>query len=451
MWFNPTDVNPTHLAYTCIGGFVVIFSMFSNLAKEKLYIGEVIPATLFGIIVGPSGASIFTPRSWGNVSGKAANDITLEVTRVVLACGVFAIGAELPRGYMIRHWKSLVYTVVPVMAWGWFISAGLIVALFPELTYQSALVISACLTPTDPILAAAVVGGRYSEKNVPSHLRHLLAAESAANDGLAYPFLWLPLYLTLDKTTGEAVRDFICIAILYQVVLGVAIGMALGFIFSVLTKFLEKWKYVGRDSYVIQFLSLALFTIGAVTLMGNDDLLAAFAAGCTVSWDGHFHEQTEETIVFAHILELLLNCAVFVFVGGWIRFPSMNMPEFHITPGRLSAFFFLTLFVRRIPPMLLLYKTIPDIHTWKEALFAGWFGPMGIGAVFISTLALEHLPVPEGHPTTQAELISVVMHPIIAFTILGSIFIRGCLDIALVHARDLKPYCQMVYRSPLSR
>lgn len=42
---------------------------------------------------------------------------------------------------------------------------GLLVAVFPKLTYLSALIISACLTPTDPILAAAIVGGHYADKN----------------------------------------------------------------------------------------------------------------------------------------------------------------------------------------------------------------------------------------------------------------------------------------------
>lgn len=81
-------------------------------------------ATLFGIIIGPSGADIFTPRSWGSTSDEVTNEITLEVTRIVLALGVFAIGVELPKAYMWIHRKSLLLMVVPVMMWGWLISAG---------------------------------------------------------------------------------------------------------------------------------------------------------------------------------------------------------------------------------------------------------------------------------------------------------------------------------------
>ncbi len=83
----------------------------------------------------------------------------------------------------------------------------------------------------------------------------------------------------MDKTTDQAIKDFISIAILYQVVFGIAIGSALGYSFSIAMKYMERKQYIGRDSYVIQFVSLAMFTIGVVTLIGSDDLLAAFAAG----------------------------------------------------------------------------------------------------------------------------------------------------------------------------
>ena len=75
--------------------------------------------TLF--LTGPYGANIFNPRSWGGSSGlnseEPINFITLEFTRIVLAIGVFAVGVELPKAYMIKHWKSLFFLLVPVMAW----------------------------------------------------------------------------------------------------------------------------------------------------------------------------------------------------------------------------------------------------------------------------------------------------------------------------------------------
>jgi sodium/hydrogen antiporter len=158
------QLSPVSIAYLSLGGFVVFFSMISLLVKEKvrlksyrvlrrlietnqLYIGESVLATAFGIIIGPHGANIFNPRSWSTNSDA----ITLEVMRITLATGLFAIGVELPHGYLGRHWKSLVIMVVPTMAIGWVSSAGFMFALFPGLSFISALCVSACLTPTDPV------------------------------------------------------------------------------------------------------------------------------------------------------------------------------------------------------------------------------------------------------------------------------------------------------------
>lgn len=98
-------------------------------------------------------------------------------------------------------------------------------------------------------------------------------------DGLAYPFLFLPLYLILDDTVGGAVKDFILTAVLYQVILGVVVGAVIGHVFAKLMRFMESQKFVGHESYLVQFVATVLFIEGVVTLMGSDDLLACFAAG----------------------------------------------------------------------------------------------------------------------------------------------------------------------------
>lgn len=68
-----------------------------SVIKEKLYIGEAPIAVVTGIIVGPYVLGLFDPRGWGNGNSEVANEITLEVTRVVIAISVFAVGVELPK------------------------------------------------------------------------------------------------------------------------------------------------------------------------------------------------------------------------------------------------------------------------------------------------------------------------------------------------------------------
>ncbi|KAB5596381.1 Na+/H+ antiporter Nha1 [Ceratobasidium theobromae] len=433
MTFAPFDVSTPHLAYTVLGGFVVMFGMFSLLIREKAYIGEAVIATVFGIIIGPYVAGIFDPRGWAS-SHEVVNEITLEVTRVVLAIGVFAIGVELPKQYMLKHWRSLFYLLVPVMTYGWFISAALIYALIPNLTFLSSLVIAACLTPTDPILAAAVVGGKYADKHVPKHLTNLLKAESGCNDGAAFPFLFIAIYLIIEQSDRVAVGEWFYVTWLYEVALGIAFGAVLGFGFRHLMRFCERKDLIDRQSYVAQYVSLAILTIGATTLLGSDDLLAAFACGTAFAWDGWFNRQTEESM-FSNVIDLLFNCACFIFIGAWIPFEDFDAPELSISPWRLIVLGLLVVILRRLPIMLALYKWIPDIHTFRECVFAGHFGPMGVGAVFISTLAAVKLPDPkeiskngelaEGGTPAQIDYLGHSIQPIVAFMVLISIMIHG--------------------------
>lgn len=54
-----------------------------------------------------------------------------------------------------------------------------------------------------------------------------------------------------------------------------------------------------------------------------------------------------------------------------------------ITYPRLLAMATLVLFMRRVPALLLTYRAMPRaVRTWREALFMGYFGPIGVGAVY---------------------------------------------------------------------
>lgn len=55
------------------------------------------------------------------------------------------------------------------------------------------------------------MGGKWADKHVPAHIRHLLAAESGCNDGAAFPFLFIALYLIIDKDVGVAIKDWVLI------------------------------------------------------------------------------------------------------------------------------------------------------------------------------------------------------------------------------------------------
>lgn len=80
----------------------------------------------------------------------------------------------------------------------------------------------------------------------------------------------------------------------------------------------------------------------------------------------------------------------------------------------------LVLLFRRLPIVLSLYKLIPAIKTWREAVFTGWFGPIGVGAIFYYSVAIESLP--EDGINAHARQ---VIKPIIYFMVLSSVIAHG--------------------------
>ncbi|KIJ67909.1 hypothetical protein HYDPIDRAFT_37494 [Hydnomerulius pinastri MD-312] len=394
--------------------------MISLLVKEMLFLNEVVLGTAFGVIIGPYVANVFDPRSWGSEE----NRITLEVMRIVLATGLFAVGVELPCAYMKEHAKSLLIMVVPTMAFGWVVVAAILHALFPGLNIVSALCIAACLTPTDPVTCAAITRGKFATRHVPVDIRRILSAESAANDGLAYPFLSIAIYLTVETSTRVAIGKWFLVGWLYQVILGTTLGAILGLMFSKLMKLSHRKGFIDRESYIAQYLALSIFTIGVASTIGADDLLAAFAAGSAISWDGHFNMQTEDD-VFSSVIDYVLNCGCFIYIGAWLPFSSYNLPDLGLSPWRLVILLIAILILRRIPPLLLLYRFVPEIASWREALFSGHFGGMGVSAVFVSALALTRLPIPTSPPADQAQVLAATIQPIVSFVVLGSIIVHG--------------------------
>ncbi|KAG5368990.1 Na(+)/H(+) antiporter [Yarrowia sp. C11] len=429
MGWDQLGIDDAHLAYAIIGTFTMIFSVVSLFVKEKLYIGEATVATICGLIVGPHCLKWFTPDTWGNT-----DYITLELSRVCLVIQIFAVAVELPKKYIWKHALSVFYLLFPIMAFGWLISSLFIWALIKDLRWKEGLVMAACITATDPVLASAVVGkGRFSQR-LPTHLRNLLSAESGCNDGMAFPFTFISLNLILHYgNAGEICKEFFVITVLYECMTGICLGIVIGWGGRILIKFAEKRNLIDRESFLAFYLVLALMCAGFGTIIGVDDLLAAFAAGTAFSWDGWFAKETEESHV-SNVIDLLLNTSFFVYFGSVVPWSDFNNKEIGLDVWRLIVIAILILLFRRIPAMLILSPLVPDIRNWREALFCGHFGPIGVGAVYMSLIARAELESGGPSPLRKEDwpkkgqpnwLAVQTIWPVCSFLIISSIVVHG--------------------------
>jgi NhaP-type Na+/H+ or K+/H+ antiporter len=429
MAWDHLSVTKPHLVYLILGGFTSLFMLCSSVIKERLYIGEATVATLCGIIFGPHAANLIDPGTWGNV-----DLITLEFSRIVLVVQCFAVGVELPRAYMEKHWRSVTLLLIPVMTFGWLITSLFIWGLFhTHLNWLDSLCIAACVTATDPVLASSVVGKGKFAKRVPKHLRDLLSAESGCNDGMAFPFVYLAIYLIRYRPDASKVAyHWICYTILYECLFGAVYGVVIGYLARRAIRWAHEKDLIDRESFLVFYFVLALWCAGSGALLGLDDLLVGFACGVGFSNDGWFLEKTEESHV-SNVIDLLINLAFFVYFGAIIPWEQFNAPDIiGLTPWRLVVLGLLVLFFRRIPIMLLLKPVIPDIKTWREASFAGHFGPIGVGGIFVAILARAELETETTTPLAQLpeegfEHLNIIemIWPITCFLVIVSIIVHG--------------------------
>lgn len=432
-WFSKhLELTAAHFSYLIVSGFLIIYALFSQFIRNKLNLSEPPLATLVGIAFGPEGFGLLDPQGWG-----LEDNVTQEATRIIVGVQVFTAAIHLPRAYFSRHWKSVGMMLGPVMVYGW-LSTALLIVLVLRIPLTTALIISACLAPTDPVLAASVLAESQFSSRVPKRLRHMLSAESASNDGISFPFLYIGLFAILEPSAGLVIKEWFLSTILWQCVLGTLIGLVIGYCANRALRFSDGKAYINFSGFFVFYFLLAIFSIGVSSLIDVDDFLVTFGAGIGFANDGWFANKTRETHL-PDTIDLLLNSAMFVYFGAIIPWSQMTstLSTPYLNPWRLLGLLVLIILFRRIPIVLALKRWIPDIKTYREALFCGHFGPMGLGALFLVIEARAELENPTSVPLPHPPDYSLhkttinIIWPVVCFVILGSTMVHG-LSVAVI-------------------
>ena len=222
---------------------------------------------LAGIAFSPHAANFIKPLEYAEGSQQSLDTITLYFTRLVLGVQLVLAGVQLPSKYLLREWKSLALLLGPGMTAMWICSSLLIWALVPNLSFLHSLVVGACVTPTDPVLSNSIVKGKFADKNVPKGLQRIIIAESGANDGLGYPFLFFALYIMQyvegsgsgqTAGAGQAMKYWFAETWGYTILLSILYGTAVGWIARELLHWAEENKFVDRESFLVFAIALAV-------------------------------------------------------------------------------------------------------------------------------------------------------------------------------------------------
>jgi len=129
---------------------------------------------------------------------------------------------------------------------------------------------------------------------------------------------------------------------------------------------------------------------------------------------------------FQPTIDLLLNVAVFAWFGAvcpWASFVNNDVVPIY----RLIPIGILVLLLRRPPIVLGMHKWIRQIEEWRQALFVGFFGPIGVSAIFYLYTArelLERITV-NGAQRADAARLEEVLTIVVWFMTICSIIVHG--------------------------
>jgi NhaP-type Na+/H+ or K+/H+ antiporter len=268
------------------------------------------------------------------------------------------------------------------------------------------LLLGAAIAPTDPVLSAPILSGRLARFAVPEDLRHAMTAESAINDGLGLPLVILPILL-MRHAPAAAGLDWIVHVVGWEIGGAVAAGAAAGW----LTAWCMTWARGRPDadgaSLLTVTISLALATMAGVHLLGADEILAAFVAGAVLNNGNRLANVEEQHERFSEALARFFDLPVMILFGAAIPWSAW------IGLGwRGVAFAIGILLLRRVPAWLLLGRLMPWTRSVRDAVFAGWFGPIGAAALFYAMLI-------------QDETGSAQLWPLISLAIGTSVLAHG--------------------------
>lgn len=121
-------------------------------------------------------------------------------------------------------------------------------------------------------------------------------------------------------------------------------------------------------------------------------------------------------------IDMLLNLAVFMWFGAvapWAKFAYNDIIPIY----RLIFVGILILLVRRLPYIFAVHKYIHQIENLFHAAFVGFFGPIGVGAIFYLSIGREFLReiTVDGQTREDAHRVSETMHIIVWFLAICSI------------------------------
>jgi sodium/hydrogen antiporter len=306
---------------------------------------------------------VFGPALLGWLPVSAGDPRVVHFIEVAMFAVLFADGMDVHLRDLRRRRGDTARALLVAMPLS-ILALALLARFVVGLPWIESFLIAAALSPTDPVLASALVGS----KEAPDRLRKLLNLESGLNDGLALP-------IVLSLLAALSPREVSLLRLLGEVALGVVLGVAVPWV----VVRLERSRFF---SVAETYGSLIAFTIGLLvfalaTLTHANKFVAAFTAGMMTETFGE--GVTEKFEGLGNDLAEILKLAALMVFGALISLHLLGSVP-------LSGYVFAALALFLARPLSLVLSMIGSSLRGKELAAASWFGPRGFSSVFFALL-----------------------------------------------------------------
>lgn len=381
-------------------GLLVALGATSGVINDRLWISEPLACALAGIALGPLCLGLLRIDPGASDADAA---LLREAARVTLSIAVTGAAMRLPAYWLRQNWRALAVALGPGMLL--MAAAGALVGGLLALPWIACVLIGAAIAPTDPVLSAPILTGQLARNAVPDALRHAMTAESGINDGLALPFVMVPILL-LQQAPGAAMQDWLMHVILWQVGVAVVVGCATGWLTSKGLEWARRQPNADKASLLTVTIALALTTTALVHLLDGGDVLAAFIAGAVLNNSNRRAKVEEYHERFSEALGRFFDLPIMILFGAaipWSAWAGMGWRGALFAAG--------VLLLRRLPAWMALGPLMPWTRRRSDAAFAGWFGPVGAAALYYAMLIREQTGMPGVWPAISLAVgVSVLAH-----------------------------------------
>ena len=388
---------------------VLVAALVARFLASLLRVPEILLLVAMGALFGPSVLDV-VDAPLDSIGAQLM--FTLGVSLIL-----FYGGLNLSLPLLRRVWVGLGMLVVPGVILTALVTGATAYLVF-DLSFESALLVGAVLSPTDPaILIPLFVRSRLRPK-----VAQTIVAESAFNDptGAALALALAGVLLSGDGSIIEPLGEF-ALDLAISTVIGVIAGVLLAAAIS------SYRAGIWRESSALAVLTVVTISYFSLDTAGGSGYLGAFLAGLIVGNMEHLglemHAEHERVMrAFAFNMADLVTLFVFVVLGA-------NIPWADLGENLAPAVAVLAVLMLVARPLTVLFCTLPDrggAWTARERVFLCWTRETGVvPAALVGVLAGLGVP----HTDVYASVVALAIVLTLVLQALPAAWLAGRLGL----------------------